>query len=1173
MPQIHHNGGMRLKKQGKRRLSVLLAVSMLMNVMAFPALADGGISGGRFGEAARGNEASASDAERESDVVLPEETKAEEPEKETSLFPDECICKDQCTEDNMNERCPVCGADNAGPEDCLGGEAEVVLEDYMVIPEDLFSDMPDNEELFAGYVEQVFYGDGGIAPYGNFGEDRLEGAELNLYQLLKGVAAEVAAGTRTSTQIEMTLADLGADKTKWTFGELGASSVNEAMAAVKEKYFPDLKTTLECLRADCPYELYWFDKTKETGFGTISFSVSGTTIWVSKPFVFQMPVAKAYQGGSLYATNSTKTKAAGTAASNAQAIVDKNAGKDDYDKLYSYLKEITGLVSYNHEAADTKDYPYGDPWQLVYVFDKNTSTNVVCEGYSKAFQYLCDLSSFSDEGIVCYTVTGTAGGPHMWNIVTMEDGQNYLVDVTNCDTGTVGAPDKLFLAGKISGSVANGYRFLASSTVYQYNQDTKDLYGDILTLASSNYKPKENPIIQPYPAVTAVYGQRLKDAVITPSGGQTKGTWSWQASGDTSVGNAGKNVFMATFTPADQEKYKTVKNVGLTVNVSPKEVLNPTVIVEPASCAYTGKPVTPQITVKDGTAVIPSGEYAVTYSNNVSIGEAAVKVEDKPGGNYTLASRTAKFTIERMSLGDTQIELGIPQGGYVYDKTPKKPSVTVKLNGQAVDPSWYTVSYRENVNAGMNAAVVISAERDDVCFGTSSARFAIGRKPIDITVKAEDKVYDGTVQAKVAASINAGQVIAGDEVELTKASGSFGDANPGKEKKVNVQVSIGGKDGANYEAKLPSVTASINPYDPAALNRAIEDAKAAKEGIQGIDRDPGAVEKGTRFVSSEELKQFNDAIKKAEDARKDPLTKEQDERLASELYQATEAFKAAIKVGTYQEETSGSGSGGNAGDQPGGGGSGSGGNAGDQPGGGGSGSGGSGGSSSGGSGGSSSGGSGGSGSGGSGGSGSGGSGGSTSGGGGSSSSGGGGGRVSGGGSSSGSSTGPSQGSVSWNSQKGQINSIAGVITGSINGSAGDGYSHWQQTAVGNDFSWKLQYADGTYAAGSVITDGAGNQYEQIAWEKVNGAWYAFGADANAKNGWVYDVGAAKWYYIDINVGMKAGWVIVGGLWYYLNMDSTGSLGKPFGAMYSGEITPDGYFVRADGSWDGRGKRN
>ena len=148
-----------------------------------------------------------------------------------------------------------------------------------------------------------------------------------------------------------------------------------------------------------------------------------------------------------------------------------------------------------------------------------------------------------------------------------------------------------------------------------------------------------------------------------------------------------------------------------------------------------------------------------------------------------------------------------------------------------------------------------------------------------------------------------------------------------------------------------------------------------------------------------------------------------------------------------------------------------------------------------------------------------------------------------------------------------------MITGSINGSAGDGYSHWQQTAAGNDSSWKLQYADGTYAAGSVITDGAGNQYEQIAWEKVNGAWYAFGADANAKNGWVYDAAAVKWYYVDINAGMKADWVMVGGLWYYLNPDATGRSGKPFGAMYSNETTPDGYYVRQDGSWDGGAKRN
>ncbi len=85
---------------------------------------------------------------------------------------------------------------------------------------------------------------------------------------------------------------------------------------------------------------------------------------------------------------------------------------------------------------------------------------------------------------------------------------------------------------------------------------------------------------------------------------------------------------------------------------------------------------------------------------------------------------------------------------------------------------------------------------------------------------------------------------------------------------------------------------------------------------------------------------------------------------------------------------------------------------------------------------------------------------------------------------------------------------------------------------------------------------------------INGSWYAFGADAIAKNSWVLDVGAGRWYYVDISSGMKTGWIALNGLWYYLNSDTTGALQKPFGAMYQNEMTPDGYFVNADGSWNG-----
>ena len=122
--------------------------------------------------------------------------------------------------------------------------------------------------------------------------------------------------------------------------------------------------------------------------------------------------------------------------------------------------------------------------------DDDDSTNVVCEGYAKAFQYLCDLS-----GLTCYTVTGemaggTGEGAHMWNIVTLGD-ENYLVDVTNSDDGTVGQNGGLFLAGTDVGRWNESYTFSAgrSNIVYAYDPDQITLYDEeILTLARNDYR-------------------------------------------------------------------------------------------------------------------------------------------------------------------------------------------------------------------------------------------------------------------------------------------------------------------------------------------------------------------------------------------------------------------------------------------------------------------------------------------------------------------------------------------------------------------------------------------------------------------------------------------------------------------------------------------------------------
>ena len=188
-------------------------------------------------------------------------------------------------------------------------------------------------------------------------------------------------------------------------------------------------------------------------------------------------------------------------------------------------------------------------------------------------------------------------------------------------------------------------------------------------------------------------------------------------------------------------------------------------------------------------------------------------------------------------------------------------------------------------------------------------------------------------------------------------------------------------------------------------------------------------------------------------------------------------------------------------------------------------------------------------------------------------------------------------------KKGQVNSQTGIITG-----AGAGYSRWQQDEAG----WKLIYADGTIARGHLAEQSDGTVVEQILWELINGRWYAFGADGNLKSGWVFDYALSGWYFVSTESGMQsgwhqdptdgyyyylepttgkiaAGWKAIDGKWYYFNEivlqstwnydEKTGtwhydamSKHKPYGAMYSDEMTPDRYVVGKDGAWDGREKK-
>ena len=142
------------------------------------------------------------------------------------------------------------------------------------------------------------------------------------------------------------------------------------------------------------------------------------------------------------------------------------------------------------------------------------------------------------------------------------------------------------------------------------------------------------------------------------------------------------------------------------------------------------------------------------------------------------------------------------------------------------------------------------------------------------------------------------------------------------------------------------------------------------------------------------------------------------------------------------------------------------------------------------------------------------------------------------------------GKVTQDSQKGYRSDEQGVITGANNQAVNDGYSHWMKDAKG----WWLRYSDGTWPMGR-----AGAYH----WEKINGRWWAFGADGYISSGWIYDTIYQGWFYMDENQGMLTGWQFINGKWYYLNPNSDGTAG----IMYTKRRTPDGWYVKEDGSWD------
>ena len=413
----------------------------------------------------------------------------------------------------------------AEPPEAAADAVEPIVETMVWDWSDVFS--ATNDEMFAAFVDRELHepSGGGMLRAANrslFG--KLGKYEKFVYSAVAPRLSAIADGTASPTADGFFSTKLAVDLSElyYTAAELGVASVTDENGEITQEAMEALRNRLgsfdrsmfgSVLRNDMPCDLYWYDKVVGT---VISVSAAdfrlndtGDAISQNRTMTFRFTVADEYamrgedgkpilttinfsDGTSLqycFAMDPAIPEAVTTAKTTAQSIVTACAGKTDIGKLVAYRDAIRDLTDYNYAAAEDDSTPYGNPWQLIWVFDGDPGTKVVCEGYSKAFQYLCDLSSFSSD-VQCYSVQGYLGsGAHMWNIVTMPDGWNYLVDVTNDDEYS------LFLRGYASctstqlsdGTPTTQYTYVRSGgsrMYYTYGKNPATYYGDELLAMS-----------------------------------------------------------------------------------------------------------------------------------------------------------------------------------------------------------------------------------------------------------------------------------------------------------------------------------------------------------------------------------------------------------------------------------------------------------------------------------------------------------------------------------------------------------------------------------------------------------------------------------------------------------------------------------------------------------------
>jgi hypothetical protein len=113
----------------------------------------------------------------------------------------------------------------------------------------------------------------------------------------------------------------------------------------------------------------------------------------------------------------------------------------------------------------------------------------------------------------------------------------------------------------------------------------------------------------------------------------------------------------------------------------------------------------------------------------------------------TLDNYSATVEVIPTSILEIDAEIVIPEGGFVYDGTPKEPEVRVLGEVELTENVDYSIAYLNNVNAG-EASVVITSLETGKCSGSKVITFTIAAAPISLA-EIDVEISGGNVSVKL----------------------------------------------------------------------------------------------------------------------------------------------------------------------------------------------------------------------------------------------------------------------------------------------------------------------------------------------------------------------------------------------------------------------------------------